>query len=124
MRLCAVASRHGTLGVGDGQRDRLFDQHVLAVLDRPDRELGMELRRQRHDDGVDVVARDQFLGQDGQAILLAGKAFGAGVVGVGNRMQRAERLQGADVVAAPISATKNGDTRFHSALLGSKVAET
>ena len=59
MRLCARADGHGTLRVGDGQRDRLFDQHVLAVLDRPDRELGMELRRQRHDDGVDVVARDK-----------------------------------------------------------------
>ena len=69
--------RNRPFGIGDRQRDRLFDQHVLAVLDRPDGELGVELRRQRHDDGVDVVAREQLVGRDRQAILLAGEAFGA-----------------------------------------------
>ena len=54
--------------------------------------------------------------RDRQAILLAGKAFGAGAVGVRDRVQRAERLQGADVVAAPISATEDCDARLHSSL--------
>ena len=96
-----------------GQRDRLFDQHVLAGFDRADGEIGMELRRQRHDDGVDVVAREQLVGLDGQAILLAGETFGARPVGVGDGMQRAERLQGADMVRAPVSASKDCNARFH-----------
>ena len=36
MRPLASAAADGALGIGDGQRDRLFDQHVLAGLDRPD----------------------------------------------------------------------------------------
>ena len=62
----------------------------------------------------------QLVGRDGQAILLAGKAFGARTVGVRDRMQRAERLQGADVVAAPVSATEDCDARFHQ-LLGLRI---
>ena len=73
----------------------------------------MELRRQRHDDGVDIVAHEQLVGLDRQAVLLAGKTFGARPVGVGNRMQRAERLEGADVVAAPVSATEDCNARLH-----------
>ena len=102
------------LGVGDRQRDRLFHQHVLAALDGAHSRVCMELRRQRHDDGVDIGAFEQLVRLDRQAVLLAGKAFGAGAIDVGNGMERAERLEGADVVAAPVSATEDCDARLHS----------
>jgi hypothetical protein len=101
------------LGIGNGERDRLFDQHVLACLHRADSEVGMKLRRQRHDDGVDIAAGKQLIRIDGETVLLAGKAFGARAVGVGNRMQRAECLERADMVRAPVSASKDCNTRFH-----------
>ncbi len=113
MRELAFGRRHGPFGIGDGQRDRLFHEHVLAGLDGPDGGLGVELRRQRHDDAVDILARKQFVGRDSEAILFAGEAFGACAVGVGNGMQRAERLQGADMVGAPVPASKDCNTRFH-----------
>ena len=53
------------------------------------------------------------VGIDRQAVLLAGETFGARAVGVRDRMQRAERLERADVVAAPVSATKDCYARFH-----------
>lgn len=68
---------HRTLGIRHRQRDRLFHQHVLAVLDGTYRKVGMELRRQRHDDGVDIVTDEQLVRLDRQAVLLAGKAFRA-----------------------------------------------
>ena len=58
----------------------------------------MELRRQRHDDGIDVVAAKQLVGGDRQAVLFAGKTLGARAVGVGDGMQGAKRLQRADMV--------------------------
>ena len=108
-----LRSRHRPLAVVDGQRDRLFDQHVLAGLDSPYGEVGMELRRQRHDDAVDVVAGKQLVRLDGEAILFAGKTFGARPVGVGHGVKRAERLQRADMVRAPVSASKDCNARFH-----------
>ncbi len=104
---------HRALGIHHRQRDRLFHQHVLAALDGAHRHVGMELRRQRHDDGIDVAADKERLRLDRQAILLTGEAFGAGRVDVRDRVQRAERLEGADVVAAPVSATEDCNARFH-----------
>ena len=111
-RIC-LGRRHRPLAVGHGQRDRLLDQHVLAGLDRAHGGIGMELRRQRHDDGVDVVAGKQRVRIDGKAILLAGETFRARPVGVGDGMERAERLERADVVRAPVSASKDCYARFH-----------
>ena len=105
--------RHRPLAVRHGQRDRLLDQHVLAGLDRAHGEVGMELRRQRHDDAVDVVAGKQRVRLDGKAVLLAGETFRSRPVGVGDGMKRAERLQRADMVRAPVSASKDCYARFH-----------
>lgn len=104
---------HRALGVRHRQRDRLFHQQILAALSGAHGKIRMELRRQGHDDGVDIVTHEQLVGLDRQAILFAGKAFGTGPVGVGNRVQRAERLEGADMVAAPVSATEDCNARLH-----------
>ncbi len=113
MRPSAAGDRDRPLGVADGERDRLLDQQVLAALGGADGELGVELRRQRHDDGIDVGSEMQLVGIDRQAFLLAGEALGARAIGVRNRIERVERLERANVVAAPIAATEDGDTRFH-----------
>ncbi len=115
---------HRTLGIGDRQRDRLLDQHVLAVFDGTHGEIRVELRRQRHDDGIDIVANEKLIRLDCQAILLAGETFRAGAVGVGNGVQSAERLEGADMVAAPVSATEDCYARLHRVELDIFVAET
>jgi hypothetical protein len=74
----------------------------------------MELRRQRHDDRIDISAGEQFVRRKRQTALLGGKALGARRIGVGDRVQRAERLQGTDVVAAPVSATEDCNARLSS----------
>jgi hypothetical protein len=43
--------------IGDGERDRLFDQHVLAGLERRDGHVGVILRRQGQHQAVDFSAR-------------------------------------------------------------------
>ena len=105
----------GTRRVLDGERDRLFDQHVLAVFDRADRGLGMELRRQCHDDRVDVVAGEDVVDADGQTAMLGREAFRACGIGIRHRLKRAERLERSDMVRSPISASEDGDARFHLA---------
>ena len=104
---------HLALGILDRQRDGFLDKHVLAILHRPGRRLCMELRRQRHDDGVDIVASEQVVRRDRQAFLLAGEAFGPGGIGIRNRVKRTQALQGADVVGTPVSASEDCNARFH-----------
>lgn len=105
---------HRALGVGDRQRDRLLHQHVLAACHGAHGGVGVELRGQRHDDGIDVGTVEQSVRLDRQTILLAGETFGASPIDVGNGSERAKRLEGADMVAAPVSATEDGDARLHS----------
>src|SRR5690606_27253506 len=71
-----LGCRNSALSVRHVQGYRLLNQNILAVLDRLDRVLCMKLRRQSHDDSIDIIALEQFLGLQEQAVLLAGKAFG------------------------------------------------
>ena len=48
------------LGLGDRVRERLLDQHVLARLERGDRDLGVRVARGHDVDDVDVVAGDHL----------------------------------------------------------------
>src|SRR5690606_31545628 len=73
-------------------------------------------RRQSHDDSIDIIALEQLLGLQEQAVLLAGKAFGPGDIGVRDGMKRAQRFERADVIGAPIAASEDCDTRFHMLL--------
>ena len=73
----------------------------------------MELRWQRHDDGVDIIPRKQVVGRDRQAILFAGKAFGTGKIEVRDRVKCAQPFQRPDMVAAPVPAPEDCNTRFH-----------
>ena len=48
--------------IGDRRRERLLDVYVLAALERGDRHIGMECRRQRDDDSVHVLHRENVRG--------------------------------------------------------------
>ena len=65
---------HG-LGLGDGVRERLLAEHVLAGLEGGDRDLGVRAARRDDVDDVDVVAGDRVApvgGGLGPAPLLGG----------------------------------------------------
>ena len=78
---------HRPLGIGNRQRDRFFDQHVLAGLGGADRHFGVKLRRQRHHDGVDITTLEQFVRRYRLTFMFGGKAFRAVAVGVRNGLQ-------------------------------------
>src|SRR5690606_15489261 len=100
--------------IGHIERDRLLHQHILAGIDGADGAFGVELRRQRHHDGVDVVALIKVVGLDRQAILLRCEAFGPRGIGIRDGMEDAKRFEGTDMVTAPITTSKDCDTRFHT----------
>ena len=54
-----LGGRDHRLGLRDGVGQRLLAQHVLAGLERGDRDLGVGVARRADVDEVDVVARDQ-----------------------------------------------------------------
>jgi hypothetical protein len=105
--------RDGAFRVGYSKRDRLFHQHILAGFHRLDRCFGMELRWKRHNDRIDVIPVKQIVRVDGLDILVAGETLCARAVGVGDGVQGAKRLQGADMIGPPISAAKDCNTRLH-----------
>jgi hypothetical protein len=73
-----VARRlHFGFRIGNRQRDRLFNQHILAVGDGADRKISMILRRQRQNDGIHILAREKILDLDMQHAMLRREARGA-----------------------------------------------
>ena len=66
----------------------------------------MELRRQCHDDGVDVVTFIEFVDGDLEHVVLGGEACGPIVILVGNGMEGAETFERTHVVAAPVAASQ------------------
>jgi hypothetical protein len=48
-------------GVGGGHRERLFAEHVLSGLKRPDGPLGVKSDGQRDVDGIDSVVAQQVI---------------------------------------------------------------
>ena len=72
----------GAFGIGDRQCNRLFNQYVLASFNGLDRHVRVILRRQRHHDGIYVVARKQIVRLHSQTIMLDRETFRASGVHV------------------------------------------
>jgi hypothetical protein len=72
----------------------------------------MELGRQRHHHGIDVVASEKLARVNRKAVVLDAKTFGARGIGIGYCVKDAKALQRADVVCAPVAATEDSDTWF------------
>src|SRR5690606_5824636 len=76
----------------------------------------MELCRQCQDDAVNVWAREQFIDLNVGNIELGREAFRLFCLRVGNCLKGTEALQGTNVIAAPIAATQNRNTRCHKTM--------
>ena len=81
-----LQGREDRVGILQRHRDRLFDQHRLAELQRPADRRGVLAFRRRHDDRIDLRMCDDLgivAGMELRARLV-GQRLGARRVGVGN----------------------------------------
>ena len=108
-----ASRRHRALSVRYIERDRLFNEHVLAAFDGANSSISMVLRRQCHDDRVNILTLKQLIGRNRKALLFAGEALRPSRIGIRDGVQGAKRFQRADVIGTPIAASEDGDTRFH-----------
>ena len=100
----------------DIERNGLFDENVLAVLHSFGRILRVELCRQGQNDSVNVRTGEQFIDRNIGNAKFGSESFGICRIGVGDCLKGAEALQGTNVVAAPIAATQNRNTRCHETM--------
>ena len=103
--------REGTklLGLGEGQRKRLFDKNVFARLDSTTREFGMYCGRCRDCHASDAgIAQHRLEFSDWRTIMIC-EFVRCGTVGIADRRERTKLGKITDQVLAPIAAANGSD---------------